>query len=532
MKKLTALLFVVVLGIFCCTVLAPVAEAGEKVLRIPYPEDPKTADCQMNTVSYTLPLNIFDRLVEAVTVSPGKSELVPGLAESWDISADGKVYTFHLRKGVLFHNGKELTAEDVVYTFDRMLDPKTKALNTDILDFVDGAQERLDGKADSTRGLKALDQYAVQITLKEPYAPFIAVMASPQASIFNKEFTKSVGDQFGLTPETTCGTGPFILQEYVINDHQTLVANEKYYKGRPKLDKILIRVVADAETLRMLFEADELDTFDCDYAISQLAYFYESAKWKDQIKSGPRVGIYYYSINQRIKPFDDVRVRKAFQMAIDRQKILDKRFYGKGQLENGVMPRGLVCYNPEQEPLEYNPAKAKNLLAEAGYPNGVDMTVVRVSEWSSMWSDIHEIVQSMAKEAGFNITIKQIDEAAYYATRKTGDVESYVQSWSADFNDPDNFFYTFFAKRGTVARSYNNMDPKVFEALDRARALTDPAERCKLYRELEKVVVWEDAAWVPLFSVDHSYVVQPRVKNFAVPWNGWSDMCYYQMEIE
>lgn len=531
MKKSTCSLVMLVVGIFCLSLLTSNVSA-EKVLRIPYPEEPKTADCQIFTSNYMLPLNIFDRLVEAVTVSPGKSELVPGLAESWEISEDGKVYTFHLRKDVLFHNGEELTAEDVVYTFDRMLNPTTKALNTDILDFVDGAQERLDGKADSTRGLKALDTYTVQITLKEPYAPFIAVMASPQASIFNKKFTEPVGDQFGLTPETTCGTGPFILEEYVLNDHQTLVANDKYYRGRPKIDKILVRVVTDAETLRLLFESDELDTFDCDFAVSQIPYFYESEKWKNQIRSGPRVGIYYYSINQKIKPFDDVRVRKAFQMAIDREKILEKRFYGKGQLENGVMPRGLVCFNPDQEPLEYNPEKAKQLLAEAGYPNGVDMTIAQVNEWSSKWVDMNEIVQAMVKEAGFNVTIQQMDEAAYYAIRKTGDAPSYTQSWSADFNDPDNFFYTFFAERGTVARSYNNMDPEVFKALDKARTLSDPAERCKLYHELEKVIVHEDAAWVPLFSLDHLYVVQPRVKNFVVPWNGWSDMSYYEMEIE
>ena len=515
---------------FC--LLAATAHAREKVLRIPYPEDPKTADCQMNTDSYTLPLNVFDRLVEAITVSPGKSKLVPGLAESWDISADGKVYTFHLRRGVLFHNGEELTADDVVYTFDRMLNPATKALNSDILTFVDGAQERLDGKADSTKGLKALDTYTVRISLIEPYAPFIAVLASPQASIFNRKFTEPLGSQFGLSPETTCGTGPFILKKYVLNDYQTLIANDKYYKGRPKLDKIFIRVVADSETLRLLFENDELDTFDCDYAISQLPYFYESPKWRDHIKSGPRVGIFYYSINQTIKPFDDVRVRKAFQMAIDRQKILDKRFYGKGKLENGVMPQGLICYNPDQQPLAYNPEKAKKLLAEAGYPNGVDMTIVQVSGWSSKWVDINEIVQAMAMQAGFNITIKQIDEAAYYATRKTGAVESYTQSWSADFNDPDNFFYTFFAERGTVARSFNNMNTAMFEALDKARMMTNPEERCALYRDLEKVIVHEDAAWVPMFSLDHTYVVQPRVKNFVVPWNGWSDMSYYQMEVE
>lgn len=520
----------VVAGLVCLLLAGPAMAA--KVLRIPNLEDPKTADCQKTSEFYMLPLNVFDRLVEAVTTGPGKSELVPGLAESWNISADGLVYTFHLRKGVRFHNGEELTADDVVYTFDRMLDPATKALSTDILDFVDGATERLDGKADAVNGLAAVDRHTLRITLKAPYAPFIAVLASPQASIFNRTFTTAAGDQFGLTPETTCGTGPFILKTYVLNDRQELTANDNYFRGRPKLDGIVVRVVPDPETMRLLFETDELDVFDCDYAITQIPYFYQSAKWKDHIRSGPRVGIYYFSMNQRIKPFDDVRVRKAFQMAIDREKILEKQFYGRGKIEDAVIPRGLVCYEPGGAAIAYDPRKARALLAEAGYPDGVDITILQVNSWSTKWEDINLIVQSMVKAAGFNAVIKQVDEAAYYATRKTGDAEAYTQSWSADFNDPDNFLYTFFSERGTVVRSFNNMDPVVFKGLDDARTITDPATRCTLYRQLEARIVHENAAWVPLFSLDHTYVVQPRVKNFVVPWNGWSDMNYYPTEIE
>ena len=143
-------------GLLGLTLMSP-ALAADHTLRIAYTEDPKTADVQKTSDAYTLPLNLFDRLVEAETSGPGQSKLTAGLAESWDVSEDGKTYTFHLRKGVLFHNGEELKADDVVFTFDRMLDPKTKALGTDILDFVDGASERLDGTATSVRGLQAVD---------------------------------------------------------------------------------------------------------------------------------------------------------------------------------------------------------------------------------------------------------------------------------------------------------------------------------------------------------------------------------------
>lgn len=508
------------------------ALAGEKVLKIAYPSDPKTADCQKTTEWYTLPLNCFDRLLECVTLESGESKIVPGLAESWEITEDGKTYTFHLREGVLFHNGEELTADDVVYTFDRMLDPETKALNTDILDFVEGAKARLDGEADTTKGLEAVDRYTLRIRLREPYAPFLAVLASPQSSIFNREFTEAAGEQFGLTAETTCGTGPFILEEYTLNDRQVLVANEDYFRGRPSLDRLEIKVVEDAETMRMLFEAGEIDVFDCDYAFSQIPYFMNHPKWKDRMVSGPRVGIYYISLNQKLEPWDDVRVRKAFQMAIDRKTILEKMFYGKGILANGIMPKGLVGYNPDLQPMEYNPEKAAELLVEAGYPDGVDVTLVQVSSWSQNWVTMSEIVQNMAKEAGFRVHIKQVDESTYYATRKKGDVNPYIQVWSADFNDPDNFFYTFFSRSGTVIRSFNNQDEEVFEAIEDARSISDPDERIALYRDLEKKIVHEQAAWVPLFTLDHIYVVSEKVREFVVPWNGWSDMSYYHMDVE
>jgi len=125
-----------------------------------------------------------------------------------------------------------------------------------------------------------------------------------------------------------------------------------------------------------------------------------------------------------------------------------------------------------------------------------------------------------------------MDESSYFAQRKAGTIDAYAQVWSADFNDPDNFFYTFFSKSGSAVRAYNNDDPVVFDGVEKARGMTDPDARCKFYQELSDRIVQKDAAWVPLFSLDHNYVVQPRVKNFVVPWNGWSDMNYYKVDVE
>ncbi len=504
---------------------------ASKVLDIALTDDPGTADVQKTTDDYGMPLNIYDRLVEAVTTSPGVSELVPGLAEKWEVSEDGKVYTFHLRKGVKFHNGEELTADDVLFTFDRMLDPKTKALNTDFLDMIDGAEERMNGEADSVRGLKVIDEYTIEISLAEPFAPFLANLATPAGSIYNREATVKAKDKFGIEPEATVGTGPFKLKSWTVNEKVTLEAFDDYFKGRADIDEIVFKVLPDPETQRMLFETGELDVLDLDNARSQIPYFEKSEKWKDYIRKGPRVGVYYYCINESREPFDDVRVRKALQRAIDRKAILEKMYYGKGEVVNTIMPPGLTGHNPNAPEIPYDPEKAKQLLAEAGYEDGFDMEIAQVTDSPSSLK-VNEVVQSMLGEIGINVEIVQMDSASFYGTRREGKLPMYFSDWSADFNDPDNFIYTFFAPRNTVARSFNYDNPEVGKMLEEARSMTDMKKRLKLYQEIEKQIVIEDAAWIPLFTLQHLFVVQPEVKNFKVSWNGWSNMPYYGIDIE
>ncbi|MBP2650869.1 MAG: transporter substrate-binding protein [Firmicutes bacterium] len=503
---------------------------SKNTLRVAAISDPGTADTQLNTEEYTLPLNIFERLVEVKTTVPGVSELVPGLAEKWDISADGKVYTFYLRQGVKFHNGEELTADDVVYTIDRMLNPKTKALNTNFFDMIAGAKERMDGRADTTSGVKAIDKYTVEITLAQPFAPFLANLATPAASIYNRKATEAAGTQFGLDPEKTVGTGPFKIKEWVVNDHITLVANDQYWGGKASLDGILIKIVPDADTQKMMFETGELDVFNCDLARTQIPYFEGSDKWKSQIVKGPRVGFYYYSINQNIKPFDDIRVRKAFQMAINRQELLDKLYFGKGKLVNTIVPPGAVGYNPNAPQISYDPEKAKQLLAEAGYPNGFSMVIAQTADKPATLR-VNEAVQAMLKQVGITVEIKQMDKASLLSTRKQGQLPAYMDEWWADFNDPDNFIYTFFAPRNSVIRSFNYKNEAITQKLEQARVMINQEDRYKLYQEMENEIVINDAAMLPLYSTEHLFVVQPKVKNFKVAWNGWTDMSYYGISL-
>ena len=505
---------------------APV-KAGVKTLTIAQDTDPGTADPQLTTEEYFLPLNLYDRLVEAVTTTPGKSELQPGLAEKWDVTPDGLKYTFYLRKGAKFHNGDVLTADDVIFTFDRMLDPATKALNTDFLDMIAGATARMDGKATSTSGLKKIDDNTVEITLAAPFAPFLANLATPAGSIFSKKYVEKIGKDFGIKP---VGTGPFKLDSWTYNSELQLSAFDDYFRGRPKFDKLIMKVVPEAQTQALMFRKGELDAFDLDYARSQIPEFKKDAQWKDRIVSGPRVGTYYMSINSKMPPFDNPKVREAVMYAIDRQTLIDKLYYGTGIPAKGILAPGLAGYNQDLPGFKYDPEKSKALLKEAGFPNGIEMTLNQTVDSPSTLK-MNEALQAMFAQVGIKAEIKQMDSAAWSGTRKEGKLGSYTSSWSADFNDPDNFIYTFFAPRNAVARSWNYENKTVQDQLEKARVMTDMPARYKLYQEIEKTIVYQDFAFVPLFHLEHLFVVHPKVNNFKVSWNGWSNMPYYGIEI-
>ncbi len=527
----------VVLALVMATALAAGCQGtqggeDEKLFyRIATNKDYETCDVQMTTADYTIPLNIYERLVEIAMTGDGVSEIVPGLATEWAVSDDGLVYTFQLRQNVKFHNGEIFKADDVKFTFERMLTPEQNARNSDALTPILGASAMLNGEATELAGLKILGDYEIEITLEEAYAPFLANIATPAGSIYNRKATEAAGLEFGVNPEKTCGTGPYYLSEWELNDHSLIEAFDDYWGGRPKNDGVLIKVVPDQEAYRMMFENDELDELDMDMCRTQIPYFTGSEQWKDLVVYGNRVGVYYYHINQNIKPFDDLRIRKAFQMAIDREGLLASPLYnGTGFVHNGIMAKGLIGYNPDLPEIKYDPEGAKALMAEAGYPDGFEMTITQVTESPNTLA-LNEYVQAMLKEVGIIAEIKQMDEASWYDVRAKGELACYTTSWSADFNDPDNFFYTFFTPTNTVRRSFNYKNEQAMARVEAARYMSDPEARIKEYQELEKLIIQDDAAWVPLFQLQHLWVLQPRVKNFTPLWNGWTGCYYAQIEL-
>ncbi len=491
--------------------------------------DIQTADVHKTTKDYQIPMNIYDCLVSIEVKDDGSSEIVPALAESWEISDDALTYTFHLREGVTFHNGETLTADDVEYSFTRQLSTDG-AVNTDFLAQVAGASELIEGSADTLAGFEKIDDKTFTITLSEAYAGFLACLSTPGCSIYNAKATEAAGDQFGLDPSLTVGTGPFKFAQWTINDQMILVRNEDYWKGPSALPGVLLKVVPDTETQRMMFENGQLDLIDMDYLPDAVDDF--TNRFPDQIISGPRLGTTYFTMNQNIEPFNNVDVRKAVQMAIDRQAILDAMYGGRGQLENGIFPHGLYGFNENLPEITYDPEAAKALLAQAGYPNGFDMEIAADSSAADAVNQALEIIQAQLAEIGINAEIKTMDESTWLATRKAGEMGSFMSTWTADYNDPDNFIYTFFGNaENTKLRSLNYPDTAIMDRVQKARSIVDPDERVAEYRALEEKIISEDAAWVPMYSRLHPFAVSKRVQGFTVAWNGLGDVFFYGLSL-
>ncbi len=483
-------------------------------------DEPDTVDFQCTSIHYTVAQNVFNRLVEMDSDPDGAVTIRPALAESWEVSDDGRRYTFRLRDGVRFSNGATLTASDVDYTFHRLL-THPDSCNRDIAEEILGADKLAKGEAERLEGFEIIDDLTFAITLRQPFEAFLACLSMPGASILDEDTTRAAGDRFGLDPACTVGTGSFILREWVPGQGLLLTANPDCWEGPPKCAGLDLRFMTEPEEIRMLFEAGGLDVLDLDEVGNSVEYFIHGDIYRDRLYTVPRIGTTYIALNETVKPLDDARVRKALQLALNRVLLLDAVYSGRGSVENGIYPHGLYGFNPDLPAIPYDPAAAKALLAEAGCAEGFDLTL-SVNAASTQWEmTLMRMVVSMWEECGVRATIEVLEDDEFMPLRKSGELACYSATWTADYNDPDNFIYTFFGSRGnTRFRSLCYQDEDVMARVRAARRIVDADARLEEYRELERKIVQEDAAWIPLFSRLRYYVTSERTSGIQSSWNG------------
>lgn len=500
------------------------SDADGKVLNLAWSADMLTMDVHVTSSDYMIPMNVFDRLFDIKVNDDGSTEVVNSLVDTYTVSDDGLTYDFTLKSGIKFSNGEDLTASDVLYTFSRILTVEGSA-SPDFVLSIKGAQALYDGEATELEGLKVIDDLNFEITLEAPYAGFISELATAPCSIYDETSTEAAGSDFGVDPSVTVGTGPYKVESWTRNSEIVLVRNDNYWGEKPDVDKVIISIIPDASTRNMMYQNGEIDILDLgslDSSIVQSTYY---TTYADKIVSLDKVNVYYMTLNESMAPFDDVNVRKAIQMSIDRQSILDTVYGGQGSLIDGIFPTGLIGYNKDlQGSITYDPDAAKQLLADAGYPDGFEMDLELDSSTSNNTLMTYQIIQQNLADVGITANIQTYDESSWLDGRKSGDFGSFSAYWVADYNDPDNFIYTFFGDEAkTKARSLNYPDTDTMQAVMDARSIIDESERIAKYQELEKKIVIDDAAWVPLFSTKQEFAISDNVKSFTPYWSGYSD---------
>ena len=511
------------------TAPAPAAAGVEDgVLRVAALYDITTMDVAQTTDNYMVPMNIFDRLFEVEVQENGGTEIVPSLCTGYTPSEDGLTYTFTLREGVVFSNGSALTASDVQYTFERLL--TAGGVNDDIPLEVAGAEALKNGEADTLAGFAVNSDTEFAITLAAPNAGFIAELTGPAMSVVDKETMEQV-ENFGISCEDTIGTGPYKITEWVVNDHYTLEYNENYWGEEPSVKKMVVSIIPDASTQNLMYQNGELDILDLEYLDSAIVESTYKTQYADRIISGSRVGLTYLAMNANHEFLSDVNVRKAIQMAIDVDSIIASVYAGDAIPESGIIPTGVWGHNDALERPAFDVEGAKALLAEAGYAEGdISFELAMDSSASSNTQLVYQIIQQYLKAIGVNAEIATYDESSWLDLRKSGEMDSFVANWTMDYNDPANIMYTFFgSEEKTKIRSLNYADEAIMARVAAASSITDDAARMAEYQALEKKIVVEDAAWVPLLGNMHLFALGERVDSFVPYWAGYSN--FYAKDV-
>jgi len=442
-----------------------------------------------------------------------RGRVVPDLAVALpEVSPDGRTYVFELRRGVTFSNGRELVADDVVYSFRRVLDPATASRRAWVLEALEGAEAFSRGATGELPGVRAEGSHRVVITLVAPQAHFLSLLAMPAAYVLAREEVERHDDprDYGFHP---VGTGPWILDTWIPGSRLYFRANRDYFEGRPYLDALEFRIIEDPATALAEFRAGNLHLLRLGPA--EYGAFLADPRWRDCLVACPDLAVYYLGFNCEKRPFNDPRVRRAINHAIDRIAILEAVLPGRYILANGSVPPGLAGHDAGLEGYAYDPDLARRLLAEAGYPRGFRMEILQTPSPGSL--QLTEPIQRMLAAVGIRARLVQLETSAFFATiGDGGNPDSFLVSWWADYPEAENFLYPMFhsRNRGAGGNRARFADPEVDRLLDLARYTLDAGKREALYREVERRV-FAQTPWVPLYFPVNYLVHQPWVGGYV-----------------
>ncbi len=459
--------------------------------------DPSTLDPALITdvPGGSIAAKLFNGLVR---IGPGL-KVIPDIAQSWEVSRDRLVYTFHLRRGVRFSNGREVTAADFKYSFERVLSARTLSPNRWVFEAVSGAREFSEGRAGDVKGIKVADPYELVLRLDHPFSPFLNLLAMTAAYVV---------PPFSGRP---AGTGPFVIERWVPNEEIVLKARPDYFGGAPKVKGIVYRVIPEELTSVVEFELGNLDVISV--PAPDYDRFKKDPKWSRLITSLDGIDTYYLGLNCSRPPFNDVRMRQAMNYAIDRKKMLETFMEGRGSLASGPVPPELRRWGPPPS-YEYDPGKARRIIRQEGF-SGVKVRFY-ITQQEDV-ADIAGIIQEYLAKVGIRAELKQLEWNTYREAIDSGEPDCFWLSWWADYADPEDFLYPLFdsANIGSAGNRTMYVNREADRLIELGRRATSAQSRDDYYERAEDLIA-RDAPWVFFWHRKEVTVRQPWVKNYVL----------------
>ena len=454
--------------------------------------------------------NIYDRLV---AYKGSSTDLVPSLATKWDVSPDGKTYTFYLRHGVKFHDGTELTAKDVKFSFDRMIK-------------INKGPAWIYTQDLNLNSVKVIDDYTVQITLTHPYAPFLYTIAYVGGSIINSKLVMAHEKNGDLgqawLQNHDAGSGPYVMAQWVPNVQVVLKKFDDYWRGwaGKHVSTVIIKPVTEVSDQKMMLERGDIDIaggIDIDQIPSM------QGKPGIKIFKGPSLGITYIGFNCQKKYTNNPLIRRAFSYAFDYEGVLKGVLKGNAMRLQGPVPKGLWSHDDDlyMYPTDLN--KAKALMAAAGYPNGGFTLTFGYYTGSDINRRLGLALQSALQKLGVTVKIQGYTHAAFYTQMTSGwkdAPELYAWGWVPDYADPDDYLFSMFDTEswGTPGNASYYSNPVLDHILSAARLTTDHQRRVELYKQAQAVIM-SDAPWIFVYQSERFLAMRDWVKGFAENYN-------------
>ncbi len=494
-----------------CGLLLVAAEAAAQggkpagTFRGVFTSDPPTLDPAQttDTTSSAVVRQIFDTLVEL----DERLEPRPGLAERWTVSPDQRVYTFTLRQGVKFQNGRVMRAADVKFSFERAARGKRPW----VFEKIAGAAAFIKGSGPGEiNGVRTLDERTVEIRLDRPFAPFLFLRAYDAASIVPREEAERLGAGFATRP---VGTGAFRLTEWRRDDRVVLEAFPEHVRGAPGVERVVFRIIPAEITRFNDYKAGNLDVTDIPTGHCRAVK--ADPTLKAQVAIWPTLGTHAVRFNVEKPPFNDRRLRLAVAHAIDPSAVVQGLLEGCVVAGQGILPPALPGYNATVRGPGFSRDTARALLAEAGFPGGRGLGPITFNfNTGDLNQRIAELLQAQLREVGITLDLRRLDWAAHLKVVDAGAITMFRQGWIADYPDPENFLTVLFHSRnvGAAGNTSRYRSPELDRLFDRADAMAAGPARMKLYQDAEQRLL-DDGAWVTLYHYASRALIRPGVKD-------------------